>query len=200
MAKLSRDELLIQNFKKGDTRAFRTVYEQFFPALCFFATRLVNGNPEGEEIAADSIAKLLKRHTDFDSLTNIKAFLYISTRNACLNFLKYNQRINTSKSELLYLQKEDNESYILADMVHAEVLREIYEEIKQLPPACRKVFELMYKDGMKAKEVAAELNISIHTVWAQRAKAVDVIRTSLIKKGLLHALVYFTIMTRAHEN
>lgn len=200
MAKQSREDLLVQNFKKGDARAFKAVYEQFFPALCFFATRLVNGNPEGEEIAADSIAKLLKRYTDFDSLTNIKAFLYITTRNACLNFLKYNQRINTSKSELTYLQRDDSEGHVLADMVHAEVLREIYEEIKGLPPACRKVFELMYKDGMKAKEVAEHLNISIHTVWAQRAKALEVIRTSLIKKGLLHALVYLHIMTRIHDN
>jgi RNA polymerase sigma-70 factor (family 1) len=200
MAKQLPDEQLMVRFRSGDPRAFRTVYDQFFPALCFFARRLVNDHPEGEEIAADSITKLLNRHKDFDSLSNVKAFLYISTRNACLNYLKYAQRINTSKNELSYLQRDDKEEYILADMIHAEVLREIHAEIQQLPKACRKVFELLYVDGMKAKEVAAHLNISIHTVWAQRAKALDVLRTSLLKKGLLSALIYLDVMTRMHEN
>ena len=180
--------------------SFTEVFHNYYQPLVYFAHRLVKDQPAAEDIVSDIFDKFWRRLANFPSLQSSKSFLYISTRNACLNYLKYAQRLNTSKNELSYLQKDDQENYILADMIHSEVLREIHAEIRQLPKACRKVFELLYIDGLKAKEVAAQLNISIHTVWAQRAKALEVLRTSLLKKGLLQAIIYLDLLTRIHDN
>ena len=188
------DKSLLQEFKRGNTHAFRAVYDMFFPSLCFFAKRLVDNDGEGEDIAADSFVKLLNRHDSFDTLPNIKAFLYITTRNACLNYLRYSQRQHSSKRELNRLQEKTDE-HALSHMVHAEVLREVEFEIEQLPNRCREIFKLIYYERRSADDIAELLGISINTVWVQRAKAIQLIRTNLLKKGMLSVLLCFLVMS-----
>jgi RNA polymerase sigma-70 factor (family 1) len=185
-----QDKSLLQEFKRGNTHAFRAVYDMFFPSLCFFAKRLVDNDGEGEDIAADSFVKLLNRHDSFDTLPNVKAFLYITTRNACLNYLRNAQRQQSSKRELNRLQEKTDE-HVLSHMVHAEVLREVEFEIEQLPSRCKEIFKLIYYERRPADEIAQMLGISINTVWVQRAKAIQMIRTNLLKKGMLSLLLSF---------
>lgn len=185
---------LLQEFKRGNTHAFRAVYDMFFPSLSFFAKRLVDNDGEGEDIAADSFVKLLNRHDTFDTLPNIRAFLYITTRNACLNYLRYSQRQYAEKRELNRMQEKTAE-HALSYMVHAEVLREVEFEIDQLPNRCKEIFKLIYYERRSADDIAAMLGISISTVWVQRAKAIQLIRTHLLKKGLLSVLLCFLVMT-----
>ena len=189
-----QDKSLLQEFKRGDTHAFRAVYDMFFPSLCFFAKRLVDNDGEGEDIAADSFVKLLHRHDSFDNLANIKAFLYITTRNACLNYLRFSQRQSSSKRELTRIQDKTDE-HALSLMVHAEVLREVEHEIEQLPNRCKEIFKLIYYERRSADDIADMLGISINTVWVQRAKAIQLIRTNLLKKGLLSVLLCFLVIT-----
>lgn len=166
----------------------------FFPSLSFFAKRLVDNDGEGEDIAADSFVKLLNRYDSFDSLPNIKAFLYITTRNACLNYLRYSQRQYAEKREMNRMQERTAE-HALSYMVHAEVLREVEFEIDQLPNRCKEIFKLIYYERRSADDIADMLGISINTVWVQRAKAIQLIRTHLLKKGMLSVLLCFLVMT-----
>jgi RNA polymerase sigma-70 factor (ECF subfamily) len=189
-----QDKSLLLEFKRGNTHAFRAVYDMFFPSLCFFAKRLVDNDGEGEDIAADSFVKLLNRYDSFDTMPNIKAFLYITTRNACLNYLRYSQRQHSSKRELNRMQDKTDE-HALSHMVHAEVLREVEFEIEQLPNRCREIFKLIYYERRPADEIAGMLGISINTVWVQRAKAIQLIRTNLLKKGMLSVLLCFIVLT-----
>jgi RNA polymerase sigma-70 factor (ECF subfamily) len=188
-----QDKSLLQEFKRGNSHAFKAVYDMFFPALCFFAKRLVDNDGEGEDIAADSFVKLLNRYDSFDSIPNIKAFLYITTRNACLNYLRYTQRQHSSKRELNRIQDKTDE-HALSYIVHAEVLREVEYEIEQLPNRCREIFKLIYYERRSADDIAEMLGISINTVWVQRAKAIQLIRTNLLKKGMLSVLLCFLVM------
>jgi RNA polymerase sigma-70 factor (family 1) len=165
----------------------------FFPSLCFFAKRLVDNDGEGEDIAVDSFVKLLNRHDSFDTLPNVKAFLYITTRNACLNYLRAAQRQQSSKRELNRLQEKTDE-HALSHMVHAEVLREVEIEIEQLPNRCKEIFKLIYYERRSADDIAELLGISINTVWVQRAKAIQLIRTNLLKKGMLSVLLGFLML------
>ena len=189
-----QDKSLLLEFKRGNSRAFKTVYDLFFPSLCFFAKRLVDNDAEGEDIAADSFIKLLSRHESFETLPNIKAFLYVTTRNACLNYLRLSQRQTVSKNELAWIQDKTDE-HVLSHMVHAEVLREVEYEIEQLPQRCKEIFKLIYYERRSADEIAELLGISINTVWVQRAKAIQLIRTNLLKRGLLSVLLCFLVMT-----
>jgi RNA polymerase sigma-70 factor (ECF subfamily) len=91
--------------------------------------------------------------------------------------------------------QDKTDEHALSYMVHAEVLREVEFEIDQLPNRCKEIFKLIYYERRSADEIAGMLGISINTVWVQRAKAIQLIRTNLLKKGMLSILLCFLVMT-----
>lgn len=172
------------SLKAGNSQVMITFFDLYYAPLCFFAYRLIRNRPAAEDIVEDSFMKLWKKHTDFESVQNIKAFLYITTRNACLNFLKQHQRDSASIRELAYLASE-KEDHILNSMVRTEVLREIYQEIEKLPAQSRKVFKMSILENMKNQDIARQLDISIHTVKNQKMRAMQLLRTKLLTRKSL---------------
>src|SRR5687767_1865258 len=91
------------DFRKDEPQALNAIFKMYYAPLCLFAERMLRDRPAAEDIVGDTFIKLWNRHTDFENLMNVKAFLYITTRNACLNLLKQMQRESLSKKQLAYL-------------------------------------------------------------------------------------------------
>jgi RNA polymerase sigma factor (sigma-70 family) len=56
-------------------------------------------------------------------------------------------------------------------MLTEEMMRQIKKAINDLPPRCRLIFKLIKEDGLKYREVAELLQLSVKTVEAQMAIA-----------------------------
>jgi RNA polymerase sigma-70 factor (ECF subfamily) len=179
---MNEDQILLL-FQNGDQKGFKAVFELFYQGICNFSKRLTEDNQEGEDIAITSFHKLWDRKENFQTLTNIKSFLYITTRNACLNFIKARNRKHTTGEDSLFnlTQKEnDADRYT----IRSEILRAIDEEIQKLPPLPRQVFKLRYLEGLSVPEVANRLNISINSVSVNTHKAMKFLRSAPIKRKL----------------
>jgi RNA polymerase sigma-70 factor (family 1) len=189
---------LIQDLKKGDPQAFTAFFEMHYRPLCYFATQLTGSSPEAEDIVKDAFVKLWHKHKDFETPQNIKAFLYISTRNACLNYLRHSQVKETSRKELAYLEGNRGEDLIVNQMIRSELMEEVYGEIEKLPEKRREVFKLAYIEGMKNDEIATHLRISIHTVKEHKGKALSFMRMRFagvqLGAGLLFVLQCLSLM------
>src|SRR5947207_569153 len=83
----SADDLISQ-FRRGNSLAYTTIYNLCAPSIYYFAKRFVNEREVAEDITADTFIKLYRLHENFDTLLNIRAFLHITARNACLNYLR----------------------------------------------------------------------------------------------------------------
>ena len=167
---------IIIDFRKGDPQAFTSFFHIHYRPLCYFAAQLVGNQQDAEDIVKDTYVKLWQKHTDFETAQNIKAFLYISVRNACLNFLRHIQVKESSRKELIYLEENKGEELVLNQMIRAELMQEIYTEIEKLPEKRRQVFKMSYLDGLKNDEIATQMNISIHTVKEHKGKALQFLR------------------------
>ena len=178
------------DFKNGDPRALQTIFKQFYPPLCLFAVRILHDRPAAEDIVGETFVKLWNRRADFENIQKIKAFLYVTTRNACLNFLKQMKREKLSKQQLAWISG-DQEGSILNEIVRNEVLMEINREIENLPEQCRKIFKMIFYDGKKNREIANTLNISVHTVKNQRARALQLLRLKLPDRNLAAILCWY---------
>jgi len=175
---------IIGALKQRDAKAFAFLFKLHYRSLCYFAEKLLNDRQEAEDIVADKFMKLWSKHADFESFAAIKAFLYISTRNGCLDFLKYAKRLSASQKELAYLS-ENKEDEILHLMMEAELLQELAKEIEILPRTPRRIFELIFFDGLDSNEVSQQLGLSIKTVRNEKARAVNLIKASFLKRKLL---------------
>ena len=175
---------IIRGLKKRHSHALNYIFKRHYKPLCYFAWQLTGNKPEAEDIAGEVFIKLWRRHNDFNSLQNIKAFLYIATRNACFDYLKHVQRKNASHEELLYLA-ENSEEFIQSRMAKAEVLQAILYEVETLPPVRRQIFKMIYLQDLSTNEIAQQLNITADTVRVQKARALNSLRTQVLKKGLM---------------
>src|SRR5688572_14375969 len=121
---------IAEGLKNDDRRVFDHLFDQFFRALCYFAANLVGDAEEAKDIALNSFTKLWLRRENFNSILNIKAFLYITTRNACLDYLRMLQREGDRRKELANLQPKSDDT-IKHQAIESEVLQKIYNEVSK---------------------------------------------------------------------
>ncbi|THU31152.1 RNA polymerase sigma-70 factor [Niastella caeni] len=199
MRSLPLSNEIIESFQQGDPDALQSLLKQFYNPLCLFADRLLTDRAAAEDIVGESFIKLWHKRTDFESLQNIKAFMYITVRNACLNHLKQAKRDSLSKKQLAYITGE-KEEFVLNEMIRAEVLKEIMKEIDNLPEQCGKVLKLGYLEGLKNQEIADLLQISVHTVKNQKARAIQLLKIKLRDRDLMTFLILCTILRATSDN
>ena len=190
MIKPLSDQDIIALFRRGAHEAFDHLFKLHYRPLVYYSNQLVGDEQEAEDIVVETFVKLLRKRADFDNLQDIKAFPFISVRNACYDYLRYLQRHEISHQEIFYLTGKEE---IIDDqeMIRAKVLQEIYKEIENLPAQCQKVFKLIFFHGLTTGQVAAGMNISPQTVLNQKARALNLLRLSLLKKDLLPATITF---------
>src|SRR4051812_26093906 len=171
-------------FNQGDSSAFRFIFESFNKILFTCSIQLVKDKEQAEDIVSEAFTKLWQRHDLFQTEEHIKAFLFVATRNASLNYLRHIQRKTASQSELSYLQKDKDDQDVITDMIEGELLRKIYPLIETLPNKCKTIFKLIYFEDASTDEVAEKLHITPRNVLNQKRRAIQ-----LLKKKLLVAML-----------
>lgn len=170
-------------FNQGNSSAFRVIFENYNRLLFTCAIQLVKEKEQAEDIVSEAFAKLWQRHEVFQTEEHIKAFLFVTTRNASLNYLRHIQRKTASQSELSYLQRDKDDQDVITDMIEGELLRRIYPLIETLPTKCKTIFKLIYFEDASTDEVAEKLHITPRNVLNQKRRAIQ-----LLKKKLLVAV------------
>jgi RNA polymerase sigma-70 factor (family 1) len=166
---------LINSLHNGDEKVLSYIFNQYHTGLLYFALNYVNNTLEAEDAVAETFITLWKKKKDFEKLAAIKSFLYTSVRNACLNKLKQRKRHSDSHKEIEYLSEKWEEIYP-AQVIKAELMQQIWHDIEQLPPVRRKIFKMIYLDGLSIFEIATILGISVDTVRVQKARALHTLR------------------------
>lgn len=175
---------IIERLRKGDQRAMAPIFKLYNKSLYYFARQLVDNDGQAEDIVADAFIKLWQRSGDFDSLSGIKSFMYVTVRNSCCNYLKHVRRKTASHEEIVHLSRND-EDYIESQMIKANLLQVILQEVETLPPIRRKIFKMIYLEDLSIFEIASRLGITVDTVRVQKARALHGLRTTILKKGIL---------------
>jgi RNA polymerase sigma factor (sigma-70 family) len=153
----------------------KIIFEKYSKRVVLFCNGMIKNMEEAEDLTVDVFVELWKRINDFKTEDNIKAFLFITARNRCLNHLRVKKKIITC--ELKYDYEEINA------FVVDEIYNHMYNEVERLPRQQRAIIK-SYLSGLKASEISKKLGISIKTVCNLKAIA----ENSLNKK--LHALLY----------
>lgn len=180
----SNEEALLRAFREGQEKSFAEVFKTLYPALCFYALRIIGDQSASEDIAGESFIKIWSRREQFHQFNILKSYLYSTTRNASLNWLKHSQRQQLSEKEAA-AGGPDSEKYVLEDIVRAELLREIYTALDNLPPQCRKIMAMLYIEGKNTGQIAKELQLAVGTVKTQKARGVMLLRKRVLAFPIL---------------
>lgn len=175
-------EELLAGLRSGDERAFDNIFHSFYASLCYFACRLISDPAVANELVQDALLLVWQKRDGFYSFDSLKAFVYISTRNACYNHLK-KVKVNALRQQAIANSNEQDDDTVLHQIIETEVFRELYAAIDTLPEQCNKVMKMIV-DGSKPKEIAEELGITISTVNNQKMRGISLLKKRLSNEGL----------------
>ncbi|GET25340.1 RNA polymerase sigma-70 factor [Prolixibacter sp. NT017] len=170
---------------------FEILFKKHYSILCAYAYGFVTDYSLSEDIVQEVFFKLWTDKKRITIATSVKAYLYQMVRNTALNYLKHKNVIRhyeiANKDEINYVGESLDEL-----LIGKELNAKIQAAIEKLPPERRKVFLLSRMDGLKYKEIAEKLEISIKTVENQMGKALSSLRTELAGESplVLFALFY----------
>ncbi|NIG55782.1 RNA polymerase sigma-70 factor [Chitinophaga sp. Cy-1792] len=172
MTKIEISDLIERIVVCDDQQAFKLVYQHYFIRLFRLSYSIVKLKELAEEIANDALVMLWTKRSRLPAIHNLDLYLYTSVKNDAIAKLskeqaKYTTDISTAIGEDLKITADPEKL-----MISAEMMKQLADAIASLPPRCRLIFKLIKEDGLKYKEVATLLDLSVKTVEAQMAIAV----------------------------
>lgn len=156
-------ELTIQQ----DNNAFKELYDRYWPHLYAFALKLLKDEEEAKDLLQDTFTNLYQKISKINLDNSVRGYLYASVRNGVLDRVKH-EKIKTNYITELRSYFENREKYgelsTDSQVRLNELSRLIEQEIENLPPKMRTIFEMSRKQHLNHREIADQIGISELTV------------------------------------
>ena len=150
-------------------------FQWMYRPLCLYALNITESYEDSEDIVQQIFVELLEKAVVGSlEVGNMKGYLYTVVRNRAVKYAKKNQE-KVSVESAMYLTDEN----ALSISVEEEAL--VWNWIDALPTERRNIFLMAKQQGMKYKEIAEQLDISVKTVEGQMGKALKALRDKAIK-------------------
>ena len=176
--------------KNGDRKAFEELFHSYYTPLCRFAFRYVKDADDSEEIVQDTFVNFWNRRESISVEASLKSYLFTSVRNKCLNHLKH---LSVVREHEHYVLAESSGLSDDDELVTEELAVRIRQAVNNMPEQRKRIFQMSRDEGLRYKEIAEYLNISIKTVENQIGQALKYLRTELSDFLVLLWMVYFII-------
>ncbi|WP_434502376.1 RNA polymerase sigma-70 factor [Prevotella sp.] len=157
---------------------FEILFMQHYEPLCNFVFGILKDYDASEDVIQELFVKFWEKRDVLPNDLSIKSYMYRAARNMALNHLKHFD----IKKEFNIFNKasiSDTEQCVDNPAETSELQEMIFQAVNELPTERKKIFLMSREDGLKYKEIAAELNISVKTVENQMGKALSTLRTEL---------------------
>lgn len=186
---------LFSRVAQGDEEAFNTLFHRYVPHLHTIVMKVT----KSEGVAKDIIQEVfLYLWMDRESLAEVEVpqnWIYKMAYNRSYSWLARQVSRNQKYSEFKQQNPGEGDDNLENTVFLHETSRLIQEATSQLPEQARKIFQLSRETGLKAAEVADQLDISVQTVRNSLVRSVKFIKEYLTQHGvLLPALLILIIL------
>ncbi len=172
----------IKLISRGNTEAFKELYDYLFPFLSNFTLQLVKDKDEATDIVQEALLVYWNKRSEFEKLDTIKAYLYSTIKNMGFNYLR-SQKVHAK--HLAFIENQDNH-YFKNKIIEEETKTIIRNTLSELPEQTRTIIELSMQ-GAKNNDIAEALKVSVNTIKTLKLRAYKVLREKL--KEHVYALI-----------
>lgn len=155
--------------------SFRTFFSEYFPYISVYAQRFVNDVDIAKDIAQDCFVCLWNEKIEFNSIQEVRRFLYTLAKNRCLNYLRH-EGVKEKYANSLHIEYDEG---IEIDTESHDLLLMLRKMITSLPTKQRLIVELTM-EGKKNSEIAELLDIAEGTVHSAKKKAYKSLRIAMV--------------------
>ncbi len=174
------DEKLIAAIGNDDYTSYNKLFVRYYSRLCCYVYRLLGEKEDAEDVVQDLFFTLWKNRKKIAIGENVSGYLYKMARNLALNHI----RTQTNYKTVLE-NREEQLSYYEENPLETEEFRmALYDCINLLPGRCKEVLLLHRVKGLKQKEIADQLSISVKTIKNQIWASLQRLKKCLEVKGI----------------
>jgi RNA polymerase sigma-70 factor (ECF subfamily) len=184
------DQNIFEAIRLDDRQAFERLFREYYRPLTAYAFRFVRELPTAENIVQDVFLRLWQNRREIVITTSLEHYLFRSVRNHSLNQLD-KARVRSGFLKMQMETESAHEDYA-PFFPEPGLLDKIEAAISALPEKRQEIFRMAREEGLKYREIADKLNLSVKTVEAQMTLALKQLRESLKE---FHPKVLFLMLT-----
>ena len=170
------DLIEFQKIKGGDIKTFEKVFRQYYTPLKQYAFSITGQKEAAEEVIQDTFYMIWKDRGKIQILQSFHSYLYKSVRNRSLQYLEH-LHVREQYQENVLMQNISAVEPSPDELLEYKELEKILAQtLQKLPERCRQIFQMHRINGIKYKDIAASLSISVKTVEADMTKAYRALR------------------------
>ena len=171
------DQSLYLKLKEGDEQAFKALFQKYYAPMCHFAGQYLKDADMAEETVQELFVRLWEKRSTLSIETSVSRYLFRSVRNHCLNQLQH-QKIKQQYASRV-MESSSQEVDWQPFYMEVDLMERIEKSIASMPPNRQEIFRLSREQGLKYKDIAEKLDISVKTVEAQMGLALRHLREEL---------------------
>lgn len=180
------DICLLKGVNSKNMHAWEELYSAYYAALCSYTNSIISDKDAAEDIVQDILIAVWKSQRQFGDMRELTCYLYRACYNNALVLIR-NNKIRRGIENRLELETCEDPEKMFAITVRDEIIRQLYEHIKELPASSREIMELSIM-GFSGPMIADRLGITINTVKTQKNRGFKFLREKL-KNSVLVFLI-----------
>lgn len=172
-----QDLYILEKLKEGNSLAYNELFDAYYMPLCLFSLKYCDSFELAEDIVQDFFVKFWDEKIYLKIENPMRPYLFKAIKNNTLQAIK-------KKSKFIF----DDIEKIVNDLIDEDPLdsvsleeekNKLFEQVEALPEKSKAVFKAIVLDGLKYKEVAEQLDISVNTVKTHYSRALKQLRLRL---------------------
>lgn len=174
------------------------LFNTYYARLCAYALRYVKTQEYAEDIVSDTFYRMWQKG-DIKITSTVQGYLFQAVYNNCMYFIRQHKS-EFQKTKEVHAQINSNDIQLLDEFTESDslIIKEIEEAIEEainrLPEQAKAVFTLKRHQGLKNKEIAERLNISVKTVEMHMTRALSFLRKELKGYCPVFILLYLSVI------
>lgn len=171
------EKRLLKSIRQGDIKSFEFLFRLHYEPLLSYSITITKSEADSEEVIQDLFYKIWKDRKKLNIKHSISAYLYQSVFHNSLQIVK---RGKLNEKYVRYTLNQPRQDIDPEEILKYEELnRAFFELMEELPERRRQIFKMNRIQGLKYKEIAEELSISVKTVEKNMTKALQFFRENL---------------------
>ena len=174
------DQRLLRRLRGGDKDALCQIYEKYIDDLLRVATSLLYDIQAAEDCLHDVFVNFAGGAGELRVCRDIKKYLVSCVANRARDVLRKKARQPDCQIEQSVLPESSCNP--VSQLIVAEESARVFNSLTELPYQQREVFVLHVQGGLKFREIAGLLSVSINTVQSRYRYGIQKLR-EVLEKG-----------------
>ncbi len=170
---------------------FESIFRKYHHQLFLYTLKFIEDENEALDLVQDIFIAVWKKGIFLDNVEQIKAYLFVSVKNSCLNYLNHQKVVSKFKHYETQQLKEMEAAYYASgeiSLIEQEEVKRIEDVVASMPDIYKEVIVLSRFEGLKNSEIAKKLNIPLRTVETRIFRALLILKEQLKSRVLLYPI------------